>query len=137
MSALKDYANIVNNEPLPSLGADTPLKNFTWSQGQSDGRTGREIILDWKTKKREIFPVQAEKALMVLRQIFDAALIGGGWATQTPHESKQIKPHHHFRNFPSLPWEVLPGFLDALHRNEPNASAVVVASVKVLFLTFL
>ena len=138
VSTLNDYTNCLQNQVLPGLGAHTPLKDFTWSQEQSDGRTGRQVVLDWKKEIEKRAPIQSDKALMVLRQVF-AYAIDHGWL-EHPNPalvSKHAKSNTEVKHHPTIPWGELPAFFDCLHQNKPNGSVVVVAAVKVLFLTFL
>ena len=80
----KDYTNCLMNQVLPGLGADTPLQDFTWGRTHLDGRTGRRIVLDWKKSIEKRAPVQSDKALMVLRQVFDYAIDQGWLETPNP-----------------------------------------------------
>jgi len=59
------------NQVLPGLGGDTPLEDFTWGRTHLDGRIGRRIVLDWKKAIEKRAQVQSDKALMVLRQMFN------------------------------------------------------------------
>ena len=134
----KDYTNCLMNQVLPGLGADTPLQDFTWGRTHLDGRTGRRIVLDWKKSIEKRAPVQSDKALMVLRQVFDYA-IDQGWL-ETPNPalgSKYSKAKHQVEHHPCIEWHELPLFFERLQKNEPNGSFAVVSAVKVLFLTFL
>ena len=137
-STKKDYTNCIYNQVLPGLGAATPLENFTWGTRQKDGRTGRRIVLDWKKGIEKRAPVQSDKALMVLRQVFDYA-IDQGWldAPNPAFGSKHAKSKSEVKHHPTLEWNELPEFFERLQKNEPRGSMVVVSAVKVLFLTFL
>lgn len=137
-STLNDYKNVLAHSILPGLGASTPLKQFTWSLEQSDGRTGRQVILEWKKGIEKRAPVQADKALMVLRQVFGYALDQGWMEHPNPAlGSKHAKSVHKTKHHATISWDQLPEFFSALHRNEPKGSFVVVSAVKITFLTFL
>ena len=137
-STRKDYANCLNNQVLPVLGAETPLSCFAFSEVQRDGRTGRRIVLDMKKDLEMRAPVQADKALMVLRQVF-AYAIDQGWMTEpNPAQgSRHARSSHVVQHHPTLTADQLHTFFERLNRNEPNGSLVVVSAVKLLFLSFL
>ena len=137
-STLKDYTNCLTNQVLPGLGPDTPLTDFAWNAVQKDGRSGRQIVVEWKKSLEKRAPVQADKALMVLRQVFGYAIDMGWMETPNPAlGSKHAKSNHEVKHHPTIAWDQLPEFFDRLQRNDPNGSFVVVCAVKVLFLTFL
>ena len=83
-STLKDYTNCLTNQVLPGLGPDTPLTDFAWNTIQRDGRSGRQIVVEWKKSLEKRAPVQADKALMVLRQVFGYAIDMGWMETPNP-----------------------------------------------------
>ena len=120
-STKKDYTNCIYNQVLPGLGAATPLENFTWGTRQKDGRTGRRIVLDWKKGIEKRAPVQSDKALMVLRQVFDYA-IDQGWldAPNPAFGSKHAKSKSEVKHHPTLEWNELPKFFERLQKNEPR-----------------
>ena len=82
-STLRDYTNCLTNQVLPGLGPDTPLTDFAWNTIQRDGRSGRQIVIEWKKSLEKRAPVQADKALMVLRQVFGYAIDLGWMETRT------------------------------------------------------
>jgi len=137
-STRKDYANCLNNQVLPVLGAETPLSCFAFSDVQRDGRTGRRIVLDMKKDLEKRAPVQADKALMVLRQVFGYAIDQGWMSEPNPAQgSRHARSSHVVQHHPSLTADQLPTFFECLNRNEPKGSLVIVSAVKILFLSFL
>ena len=137
-STRKDYANCLNNQVLPVLGAETPLSCFAFSDVQKDGRTGRRIVLDMKKDLEKRAPVQADKALMVLRQVFVYAIDQGWMSEPNPAQaSRHARSSHVVQHHPTLSADQLPTFFERLNRNEPKGSFVVVSAVKLLFLSFL
>ena len=76
--------NCLMNRVLPGLGGDTPLEDFTWGRTHLDG-VGEQVGASSWTGRRRLRrnTVQSEKALMVLRQVFDYAIDQGGWRRPT------------------------------------------------------
>ena len=137
-STRKDYANCLNNQVLPVLGAETPLSCFAFSDVQRDGRTGRRVVLDMKKDLEKRAPVQADKALMVLRQVFGYAIDQGWMSEPNPAQgSRHARSSHVVQHHPTLTADQLPTFFERLSRNEPKGSLVVISAVKLLFLSFL
>ena len=137
-STRKDYANCLNNQVLPVLGAETPLSCFAFSDVQRDGRTGRRIVLDMKKDLEKRAPVQADKALMVLRQVFGYAIDQGWMSEPNPAQgSRHARSSHVVQHHPTLTADQLPTFFERLNCNEPKGSLVVTSAVKLLFLSFL
>ena len=132
-STVKDYRNMLYNQVLPVLGPDTPVNRLEWSNG------GRQQVLSLKESIESRGSLyQSDKCLMVMRSMFEHA-IDNGWM-QPPNPalgSKGAKSKHEPKHHPTLEWNQLPDFFDALQRNDPKGSFVVVSAVKVLFLTFL
>ena len=132
-STVNDYRNMLFNQVLPVLGEESPVNRFEWDKG------GRQKVLDLKKgieARGSLY--QSDKCLMVMRSMFEHA-IDNGWM-QPPNPalgSKGAKSKHEPKHHPTLEWNQLPDFFDALQRNDPKGSFVVVSAVKVLFLTFL
>lgn len=134
----KGYRNMLWNQVLPVLGADTPVAKFSWDCNQKDGKNGRQVILDLKAAIERRAPVHADRVLMVLRQIFNYA-IDQGWIErhQNPAlNSKAIKSKHVPIHHPALRWDELPKFFEDLNANK-RATVITIAAVKMVFMTFL
>lgn len=136
---IKEYRRLLWGEALPRLGGSLPVSHFGWDHKQQGGRTGRDVVMSYVDAVTKRAPVQGEKVLMVLRQVFNHA-IDKGWLerNQNPalnplakRKKTPVTPHA------TLPWGELPTFFEDLERNEANASLVLLASVKVVFMTFL
>lgn len=135
----KGYRNMLWNQVLPILGAATPVEHFSWDHKHPGAKNGRQVILDLKTDIEHRAPVQADRVLMVLRQVFDHA-IDRGWMPRDQNPAlgtKSTKSKHKPTPHPTLKWEQLPEFFQALERNEANGSMITISAVKVLFMTFL
>jgi integrase len=135
----KGYQNMIWKQVLPVLGASTPVVNFSWEHTHPGEKNGRQIILDLKADIERRAPVQADKVLMVLRQVFEHA-INQGWMPrdQNPALSNRgTKSKHKPTPHPTLRWEQLPDFFQALEQNQANGSHITICAVKVLFMTFL
>ncbi|QNI97078.1 phage integrase family domain protein [Synechococcus sp. RS9902] len=114
------------NQLLPFLGEESPVNRFEWDKG------GMQKVLDLKKgieARGSLY--QSDKCLMVMRSMFEHA-IDKGWM-QPPHPAlgwKGAKSKHEPNHHPTLEWNQLPDFFDALHRNDSNGSFVVVSAVK-------
>ena len=135
----EEYRGILWRSALPALGAKVPVAFFAWEHKGPSGKSGREVVMDYFLSIQGRAPVQAERSLMVLRQVFDYA-IERGWmpqfqnpALRTKATKSKRKPTPHA----TLPWDQLPKFFGDLEANQANGSVVVVSAVKVLFMTFL
>ena len=134
----KGYRNMLWNQVLPVLGADTPVAKFSWDCNQKDGRNGRQVILDLKAAIERRAPVHADRVLMVLRQIFNNA-IDQGWIERDQNpalNSRAIKSKHVPMHHASLDWDKLPKFFKELNANK-RATVITIAAVKMVFMTFL
>ena len=136
---ISEYRRLLWGEALPRLGGSLLVSHFGWDHKQQGGRTGRDVVMSYVDAVTKRAPVQGEKVLMVLRQVFNHA-IDKGWLerNQNPalnplakRKKAPVTPHA------TLPWDELPTFFKDLERNEANASLVLLASVKVVFMTFL
>ena len=135
----KGYRNMLWNQVLPVLGADTPVAKFSWDCNQKDGRNGRQVILDLKAAIERRAPVHADRVLMVLRQIFNYA-IDQGWIKRDQNPalcSRGVKSRHISIPHASLSWEQLPKFFEDLKGNEAKGSVITIAAVKLVFMSFL
>ena len=118
----KEYPNLLNNQVIPCLGADTPVEHLSWDHKGPGGKNGRERVMEiFKSKVAEDKEPQADKLLMVMRQVFNHA-IDQGWMErdQNPALSRQVAqatPH------PTLPWDQLPPVLPGLGKNNQWVSA--------------
>jgi integrase len=95
--------------------------------------------MDLKADIERRAPVHADKVLMVLRQVFDHA-IDQGWMARDQNPAlgtKGTKSKHKPTPHPTLRWEQLPEFFQALEQNQANGSYITICAVKVLFMTFL
>ena len=84
-------------------------------------------------------PVQGEKVLMVLRQVFNHA-IDKGWLERNQNPAlnpMSKKPKATATPHATLPWDALPQFFSDLEDNQANASLVLLGAVKVVCMTFL
>lgn len=135
-----DYRKILNSV-LPGLGGNISVEQFGWDYIGQSGKSGRELMIELHERIRSRGAcVQADRTLMVLRQVFTHA-IDSGWMPrdQNPasgpksNAKKSRKPKHH----PTLSWDELPKFFEDLELNQANGSLVTVAAIKVLFMTFL
>ena len=132
-STVNDYRNMLFNQVLPVLGAESPVNRFEWDKG------GRQKVLDLKKgieARGSLY--QSDKCLMVMRSMFEHA-IDNAWM-QPPNPalgSKGARSKHEPKHHPTLDWEQLPQFFEDLERNDPKGNFVVVSAVKMLFLTFL
>jgi integrase len=104
------YRNMLWNQVLPVLGAETPVEHFSWDHKHPGGKNGRQVVMDLKADIERRAPVHADKG------------------TKSKH-----KPTPH----PTLRWEQLPEFFQALEQNQANGSHITICAVKVLFITFL
>jgi integrase len=135
----EEYRRILWNEALPRLGADLPVRHFSWDFKQQGGKTGREVVMDFYRSVESRAPVQGGKVLMVLRQVFNHA-IDSGWMDRDQNPAllnKGTKRKHKATPHPTLSWEQLPRFFQELEANQVRGSVVTVAAVKALFMTFL
>ena len=56
---------------IPKFGAETPIKNRAWDANQLDGKTGRQVILNFKKEiEGSGSKVASEKMLKVMRGVF-------------------------------------------------------------------
>jgi integrase len=133
------YRNMLWNQVLPVLGGATPVEHFSWDHKHPGGKNGRQVVMDLKTDIERRAPVHADKVLMVLRQVFDHA-IDQGWMARDQNPAlgtKGTKSKHKPISHPTLRWEQLPEFFQALEQNQANGSHIMICAVKVLFMTFL
>jgi integrase len=133
------YRNMLWNQVLPVLGAETPVEHFSWDHKHPGGKNGRQVVMDLKADIERRAPVHADKVLMVLRQVFDHA-IDQGWMARDQNPAlgtKGTKSKHKPTPHPTLRWEQLPEFFQALEQNQANGSHITICAVKVLFITFL
>jgi len=133
------YRNMLWNQVLPVLGGSTPVEHFSWDYKHPGGKNGRQVVLDLKVDIERRAPVHAENVLMVLRQVFDHA-IDQGWMSRDQNPAlgtKGTKSKHKPTPHPTLRWEQLPEFFQALEQNQANGSHITICAVKVLFMTFL
>lgn len=133
------YRNMLFNQVLPVLGPSTPVEHFSWDHKHSGGKNGRQVILDLKADIEKRAPVQADRVLMVLRQVFDHA-IDQGWMPRDQNPAlgtKSIKSKHKPTPHPTLRWQELPEFFQNLELNKANGSLITIYAVKALFMTFL
>ena len=133
------YRNMLWNQVLPVLGASTPVEHFSWDHKRPGGKNGRQVVLDLKADIERRAPVHADKVLMVLRQVFDHA-IDQGWMPRDQNPAlgtKGTKSKHKSTPHPTLRWDQLPVFFQALEQNQANGSLITIFAVKVLFMTFL
>jgi len=133
------YRNMLWNQVLPVLGGSTPVEHFSWDYKHPGGKNGRQVVLDLKVDIERRAPVHADKVLMVLRQVFDHA-IDQGWMSRDQNPAlgtKGTKSKHKPTPHPTLRWEQLPEFFQALEQNQANGSHITICAVKVLFMTFL
>jgi integrase len=127
------------NQVLPVLGGATPVEHFSWDHKHPGGKNGRQVVMDLKADIERRAPVHADKVLMVLRQVFDHA-IDQGWMARDQNPAlgtKGSKSKHKPTPHPTLRWEQLPAFFQALEQNQANGSHITICAVKVLFMTFL
>ena len=136
----KEYPNLLNNQVIPRLGADTPVEHLSWDHKGPGGKKGRERVMEvFRSKVAEGKAPQAEKLLMVMRLVFDHA-IDEGWMDRDQNPAlgtKGTKTRHKAKPHPTLPWDQLPQFFADLEKNEPNASLMVLGASKVFLMTFL
>jgi len=136
----KEYPNLLNNQVIPRLGADTPVEHLSWDHKGPGGKKGRERVMEvFRSKVAEGKSPQAEKLLMVMRLVLDHA-IDEGWIDRDQNPAlgtKGTKPRHKAKPHPTLPWDQLPQFFTDLQKNEPNASLMVLGASKVVLMTFL
>jgi integrase len=132
-STIADYQNIINNQVLPVLGSSTSIEKLSWDNG------GREVIIKLKKDiERRGSLAQSDKVLMVIRQVFGYAIDMGWLKEPNPAMgSKFAKSAHKAQPNPCLEWEQLPDFFEAVERNEPKASMVVIYALKLMVMTFL
>jgi integrase len=133
------YRNMLWNQVLPVLGGGTPVEHFSWDHKHPGGKNGRQVVMDLKSDIERRAPVHADKVLMVLRQVFDHA-IDQGWMAREQNPAlgtKGAKSKHKPTPHPTLRWEQLPEFFQALEQNQANGSHITICAVKVLFMTFL
>lgn len=126
-------------DALPILNGDLPVEHFFWDYKQRMGKTGRELAMDYYEAIDSRAPVQADKVLIVLRNVFNHA-IDKGWLERNKNpalNSLSNKPKAPAVPLPTLPWDQLPKFFAALEKNEGNASVVMLCAVKVVFTTLL
>ena len=138
-STKSGYRNMLWNQVFPALGATTPVEHFSWDHKHSGGKNGRQVVLDLKADIERRAPVHADKVLMVLRQVFDHA-IDQGWMPRDQNPalgSKGNKSKHKSTPHPTLRWDQLPEFFQALEQNQAHGSLITICAVKVLFMTFL
>ena len=139
-ASLKEYPNLLNNQVIPRLGADTPVEHLSWDHKGPGGKKGRERVMEvFRSKVAEGKAPQAEKLLMVMRLVFDHA-IDQGWMDRDQNPAlgtKGTKTRHKATPHPTLPWDQLPQFFVDLEKNEPNGSLLVLSAAKVSLMTFL
>ena len=70
---IEDYRRILFGDALPILNGDLPVEHF-WDYKQRMGKTGRELVMDYYEAIDSRAPVQADKVLMVLRNVFNHAI---------------------------------------------------------------
>ena len=136
---IEEYRRILFGDALPILNGDLPVEHFSWDYKQRMGKTGRELVMDYYEAIDSRAPVQADKVLMVLRNVFNHA-IDKGWLERNQNPALNPlskKPKAPAVPHPTLPWDQLPKFFAALEKNEGNASVVMLCAVKVVFMTFL
>ena len=136
----KEYPNLLNNQVIPRLGADTPVEQLSWDHKGPGGKKGRERVMEiFRSKVAEGKAPQADKLLMVMRLVFDHA-IDQGWMDRDQNPAlgtKGTKTRHKATPHPTLPWDQLPQFFADLEKNEPNGSLLVLGASKVVLMTFL
>jgi integrase len=133
------YRNMLWNQVFPVLSGATPVEHFSWDHKHPGGKNGRQVVLDLKADIERRAPVHADKVLMVLRQVFDHA-IDQGWMSRDQNPAlgtKGTKSKHKSTPHPTLRWDQLPVFFQALEQNQANGSLITICAVKVLFMTFL
>ena len=139
-SSKKEYPNLLRNQLIPRLGADTPVAHLAWDHKGAGGRTGRERVMEiFRSKVAEGKEPQAHKLLMVMRLVFDHA-IDEGWLSRDQNPAlgtKGTKSKHKSTPHPTLPWDQLPKFFEDLESNQANGSLVLLSAAKVVFMTFL
>ena len=139
-ASLKEYPNLLNNQVIPRLGADTPVEHLSWDHKGPGGKKGRERVMEiFRSKVAEGKAPQAEKLLMVMRLVFDHA-IDQGWMDRDQNPAlgtKGTKTRHKATPHPTLPWDQLPQFFVDLEKNRPNGSLLVLSAAKVSLMTFL
>ena len=126
-TTLKDYKNKLQNQILPVFGKRS-IRAITRSE-----------CLDFKrTIEARGARNQSDKVFGVLRQVFSYA-IDHEWIPEPnpARSSRHAHSGHVSKNYPSLEWSDVPGFLADLTSNKGNGDLLTVASVKVLLLTFM
>ena len=90
-TTLKDYRNMLFNQIIPKFGAETPIKNLAWDAKQPDGKTGRQVILDFKKEiEGRGSKVASEKMLGAMRGVF-AYSIDQAWMNEpNPAQSSRF-----------------------------------------------
>ena len=66
---IEEYRRILFGDALPILNGDLPVEHFSWDYKQRMGKTGRELVMDYYEAIDSRAPVQADKVLMVLRNV--------------------------------------------------------------------
>ena len=136
---ITEYRRILWNEALPRLGGDLPVVHFGWDHKQRGGRTGRDVVMSYVDAVTKRAPVQGNKTLMVLRQVFNHA-IDKGWLERNQNPALNPlgkRPKAEATPHATLPWDALPQFFQDLDNNNPNASPVLLGAAKVVCMTFL
>ena len=136
---ISEYRRILWGEALPRLGGDLPVSHFGWDHKQQGGRSGREVVMAYVDAVTKRAPVQGDKVLMVLRQVFNHA-IDKGWLERNQNPAlnpMSKKPKATATPHAMLPWDALPQFFSDLEDNQANASLVLLGAVKVVCMTFL
>ena len=132
-TTFKDYKNKLLNDVIPFFGADTPIKSLAWDRG------GREkvLALQDKIKKRGALN-HSTKVLGVLKNAFDLAE-DKGWIPRGQNPAvfkKATRTTHKVKHNPSLKWDEIPVFLRDLDENKPDATHVMICTIKFLLMTF-
>ncbi len=131
-STKRDYENKLFNQVIPALGGNTPIAKFSWNKG------GRDRVLKLKDAIEERGAGnQADKVLMVMRQVFEYAIDRSWLEGPNPAMSSRLTKSKHIpKNNPCLKWDELPQLLDDLNNNIGNGSPVVISAIKFDILTF-
>ena len=131
-STRDDYENKINNQIVPVLGALTPVSEFNWSNG------GRDKVLQLKEGiERRGAASQAQRVLMLMRQIFEFSIDRGWMEPPNPAVSSRLsRSRHKVVHSPHLDWEHLPQFFAELNENKQNGSYLVLSALKLTILTF-
>ena len=129
-ATISEYRNILWKQWLPHLGGHLPIKHFEWDFKQQNGRTGRDLVMQYHDRKKST-PVEQEKVLMVLRQVFNYA-IDKGWVerNQNPALKPLSKKSTHNHSSSAL-WDRVPQFFKDL--TTTASTSVLFAACKMTF----